>query len=145
MKGDALRISDDLAIPATELRFRFTRSSGPGGQNVNRTATRVELLFDVRHSPSLNDEQRLLITSRLRGYIDSEGVLHLVSQVTASQRRNRDDVTERFRHLLAQSSRPMRKRLATRPSLTARERRLRRKRRRSLTKRQRRAVSPEEW
>lgn len=145
MKGDALRIGDDMAIPLTELRFRFTRSGGPGGQKVNRTATRVELLFDVRNSPSLSDEQRLLISSRLRGYIDGEGVLHLVSQATSSQRRNREDVTQRLRNLLAHSSRPTRKRRATRPSLAAREGRLRHKRKRSLAKRHRRPVAPEEW
>jgi ribosome-associated protein len=145
VKGDALTIGDDLAIPLTELRFRFTRSGGPGGQKVNRTATRVELLFDVRNSPSLSDEQRLLIGSRLRGYIDGEGVLHLVSQATSSQRRNREDVTQRLRNLLAYGSRPKRERRATRPSVSAREGRLRYKRKRSLTKRRRRPVSPEEW
>ncbi len=135
VKARWIEITPELAIPQDELDLRFARSGGPGGQNVNRTATRVELLFDVAGSPSLNEHQRALILSRLQGYIDGEGVLHLSSQATRSQWQNRQDVTERFRDLLAGALRVRRPRRATRPSAAARERRLRKKRLRAEHKR----------
>jgi len=135
-----VRINDELAVPLSEVRFRFSRSSGPGGQKVNRTATRVELLFDVKSSPSLSARQREMILGRLGGYVDGAGVLHLVSRATRSQFLNRRDVTARFRRLLAQSLRVPARRVATKPTRAARERRLRKKRMRSLLKRIRRRV-----
>lgn len=135
-----IAITPDLTIPQDELAYSFARSGGPGGQNVNRTATRVELLFDVAGSPSLNEHQRALILSRLQGYIDGEGVLHLFSQATRSQWQNRQDVTERFRQLLAGALHVRRPRKATRPSAAARERRLQKKRMRAETKRRRGTV-----
>jgi len=139
-----IEITPDLAIPQDELNLRFTRSGGPGGQNVNRTATRVELLFDVVGSPNLNERQRMLIISRLRGYIDAKGILHLFSQTTRSQWQNRQDVIERFRELLAGALCVRRSRRPTRPSGAARERRLRSKRLRAQLKRQRGRVHGEE-
>src|SRR5207244_10954796 len=97
--GD-LMISTRLTIPRSELQYRFTRSSGPGGQHVNRTASQVELTFDVLHSPSLNEAQRARVLSKLKSYIDTRGVLHLTSQTTRSQNRNRAEVIERFTLLL---------------------------------------------
>ena len=144
LNGNTLKISDQLSIPMSELRFRFARSSGPGGQKVNRTATRVELLFDVQHSHSLTSGQRALILNRLRNTIDSEGVLHLSSQITASQWRNRKEVIARFRTLVDQSLRVYRQRIPTRATRAAREKRLKSKRRRSLIKGQRQRVTPEE-
>lgn len=141
---ECLQVNRQLTIPLDELRFRFTRSGGPGGQNVNRTATRVELLFDVVRSPSLTEEQRALLLKRLRHEIDSEGVLRLVSQSTTSQWQNRQEVIERLRMLLRAALRLPRKRIPTRPSRAAREKRLQRKRRRSLVKRNRRRVLREE-
>ena len=85
----ALKITDTLDIPQTELHFQFSRSGGPGGQHVNRSATQVELSFDVANSPSLNEAQRTRILSVLKSYIDTHGVLHLSSQTTRSQHRNR--------------------------------------------------------
>jgi ribosome-associated protein len=139
-----IEITPDLAISQDELNLRFARSGGPGGQNVNRTATRVELLFDVAGSPSLNEHQRALIMNRLQGYIDGEGVLHLFSQATRSQWQNRQDVMGRFRELLAGALRVRRPRRATHPSVAARERRLRKKRLRAELKRQRGPVRGEE-
>jgi len=142
--GRWLEITPELAIPPEEVTLRFVRSGGPGGQNVNHTATRVELLFDVAGSPSLNEHQRALIMARLQGYIDGEGVLHLFSQATRSQWQNRQDVTARFCTLLAGALRARRPRRATRPSAAARERRLRQKRLRAERKRHRAAVRGEE-
>lgn len=138
-----LSINSDLTIPLDELRFRFARSSGPGGQNVNRTSSRVELLFDVSASPSLNDEQRALIVQRLGQYIEGDGVLRLTSSETPSQWRNRQEVIARFVALLAQSLRVQRRRVATRPSRAARERRLALKRAHGQRKAGRGRVSPD--
>mgnify|MGYP003681907245 CR=1 FL=1 len=145
MNDNTLRINDNLTIPRDELRFRYARSSGPGGQKVNRTASQVELLFDVANSPSLTPRQRALIQHRLAGYIDSRGVLHLVSSTTPSQWRNREEVIARFRTLLLHSLRVRRRRIPTRPSKAVKEKRLQRKKRRSQTKRQRRRTETEEW
>ena len=91
MNDSIVRITDTVSIPMSELQFRFARSSGPGGQHVNRTATQVELLFDVANSPSLEEVQRQRVLSKLKSRIDKEGILHLVSQETRSQLRTRED------------------------------------------------------
>lgn len=139
--GSSLRITGDLAIPLSELRFQFSRSSGPGGQNVNRLATRVELIFDVVHAPSLSDAQRAQVKRALKSYIDGEGLLHLVSQRSRSQWRNREDVITRFQGLIERALRPRKKRRPTRPTKTSEARRLAEKRQRSEAKRRRRRVS----
>ena len=141
---EVIAITDGLAIPAAELRFRFSRSSGPGGQHVNRSETRVELLFDVARSPSLTEEQRARIAHRLAGYVDGEGIMHVVSSATRSQLENRADATARFQALLAAALRPRKRRTPTRPSAAARERRLAEKRTRSAHKQMRRKVGNEE-
>jgi len=143
MSDDLLQITEHLSIPLAELEFRYARSSGPGGQHVQRTETKVELLFDLAGSPSLGEEQRQLAMSRLAGRLDSQGVLHLVSQAGRSQFENRADVVERFRHLLAAAVQPRKKRRLTRPSQAARQRRLDAKRRHSQIKRQRGRVRGE--
>lgn len=144
MFNELLRIDDQVSIPLAELRFRYARSSGPGGQHVQRTETKVELLFDVANSPSLDEDQRLRLLDRLGSRIDNEGVLHLTSQAGRSQLENRKDVVERFRHLLAAALKPRKKRRATRPSARARARRMEAKRRRSRIKQLRRKVTGEE-
>jgi len=138
-----LPISDSLAIPLDELRFRFSRSSGPGGQHVNRSETQVELQFDVAHSPRLSEKQRALVLQRLRGHIDTDGVLHLVSSGTRSQLRNREEVTLRFARMMERALRQVKPRRPTRPSTAARARRLEQKRRRSEAKRLRGAPDGE--
>ncbi len=87
MNESAVDITDTVSIPMSELHFRFARSSGPGGQHVNRSATQVELLFDVAGSPSLDETQQQRVLTKLKSRIDKEGVLHLVSQKTRSQLR----------------------------------------------------------
>jgi ribosome-associated protein len=140
----ALHINDDLSVPLAELRFRFTPSSGPGGQHANRSATRVELLFDVAGSPSLNDAQRERVMAELKRYIDRDGVLRLVSQASRSQVRNREKVTARLQALLAQALKPRKRRRPTRVPRAERERRLAEKRRQREKKRLRKPVSPDE-
>jgi len=142
--SESLQIDQELAIPLDELHYRFSRSSGPGGQNVNRTATRVELLFDVQHSPTLDAAQRARLLSTLARLIDSTGVLHLFSQATSSQLRNRSEVTARFAILVRQALRAQRSRVPTHPNASARQRRLSHKRAHSLAKRLRHHVPPED-
>ena len=110
---------------------------------MQRTETKVELLFDLAGSPSLTEDQRQLALSRLGGRVDSQGVLHLVSQTGRSQLDNREEVVERFRRLLAAALKPAKKRASTRPSAAARQRRLDAKRRRGQAKRSRRVASYE--
>lgn len=143
--NNVVRITNSVAIPMSELRFRFARSSGPGGQHVNRSATQVELLFDLAGSPSLSEAQRQRALRALKSYTDKRGVLHLVSQAYRSQLRNREEVVERFRRLMRQALRVPKRRRPTRPTRGARERRLAAKRRRSEVKGRRRPVELEDW
>jgi ribosome-associated protein len=140
---EILRISGEVGIPRSELRFRFSRSSGPGGQHVQKSSTRVELLFDVAVSPSLSEAQRARVVERLSGYVDSAGVLHLVVQSERSQWRNREEAVERFQALMRKALKPRKKRRATRPTAASKEKRLRTKRQRAETKRRRGKVHPE--
>jgi ribosome-associated protein len=137
-------INSQLAIPESELSFRFSRSSGPGGQHVQRSDTRVELLFDVANSPSLSEEQRARILARLGGQIDGQGVLRVVNAVTRSQLENREQAMQRFQALLASALRQRRRRVATKPSKAAREERLTEKRLRSKRKQARGRVHGDE-
>ena len=143
MNDSIVHITNTVSISMSELRFRFARSSGPGGQHVNRSATQVELLFDVANSPSLNETQRQRVLRKLRSRIDKEGILHLVSQETRSQLRNREEVVERFQELMREALHVPKRRWPTRPTRAARERRLEEKRRRSEAKRSRRPVQPD--
>ena len=133
-----LPITGTVTIPMAELQFHFSRSGGPGGQHVNRTATQVELTFDVQGSASLDETQRARVLSKLKSAIDSRGVLHLTCQMTRSQFRNRAEVTERFQHLLRQALHVPKPRRPTRPGRAAVERRLQEKRRAGLLKQKRR-------
>jgi ribosome-associated protein len=137
MDAELLDINAEVSIPWSELSFRFSRSSGPGGQHVQKTSTRVELLFDVEGSPSLTESQRAQVRARLSGYIDSSGVLHLVAQSERSQVRNREEVVQRFQDLLTKALKPRKRRRPTRPTAQSKEKRLRRKKMRSETKRSR--------
>jgi len=140
---DLIRVTPQLVIPLDEIELRFSRSAGPGGQKVNKTSTRVELLYDVAHSAALSDAQRELLLVRLHQYLDGEGVLHLTSSTTASQWRNRLDVLERLRLVLAQALQVPKRRIATRPTRASIERRLARKRQHGELKRQRQ--KPSDW
>ena len=133
-----LVITGAVKIPVAELHFQFVRSSGPGGQHVNRSATQVELTFDLAGSPSLDDAQKERAGAALKSYVDQGGVLRLTSQLSRSQWRNRQDVTARFVELMRRALRVPKKRRPTRPTAASQERRLDTKRRRSKVKRERR-------
>jgi ribosome-associated protein len=136
-----LQITDTVVIPAAELHFQFSRSSGPGGQHVNRTASQVELTFDVGNSPSLTEAQRTRVLRQLRTYVDTHGLLHLTSQTTRSQHRNRAEVIERFILLLQRALHIPKRRIPTRPSPAVEARRLEAKQRTSTVKHTRRRPS----
>lgn len=136
------RITDTVTIPMAELQFHFSRSGGPGGQHVNRTATQVELTFDVQRSASLDESQRVRILNKLKSAIDSRGVLHLTCQATRSQSRNRAEVIERFQRLLRQALHIPKPRRPTQPGRAAVERRLQEKRRAGMLKQERRRQQP---
>jgi ribosome-associated protein len=135
---ESVAINEHLSIPRSELQFRFARSGGKGGQNVNKVETRVELLFDIAGSPSLTAEQRERLTARLRNRIDAAGVLRIVAQESRSQWKNREEAVRRFAALLQQALKERKKRKKTKPSHVARERRLEEKRRRGDVKKARR-------
>lgn len=118
-----------------ELNFRNSRSSGPGGQHVNKTSSRVELIFDVKNSRCFGDIRRQRLLLNLKKYIDKEGVLHLVEESNRSQYRNKTMVTERFLALVEEGLKVPKKRRATKPSKNSVKRRLDSKKRRSDLKR----------
>jgi ribosome-associated protein len=134
-----LRVTRSILIPERELRWRFSRSSGPGGQSVNTADSRVELSLDVAKTTALGPVQRSRALKRLSGRL-IDGVLTVTAQEERSQLRNREAARERLAGILAEAvAPPPRRREPTRPSRAAVERRLADKRRRAETKRLRRA------
>jgi ribosome-associated protein len=135
--AEDLRVNGWLVIPAGELAERFSRSSGPGGQSVNTTDSRVELSFDVARSQVLPDWARNRVQERLKTRL-ADGVLTVASSGERSQLMNRQEARARLAALLREAvAPPSRPRVATKPSRGARERRLADKRRRSETKQNR--------
>jgi ribosome-associated protein len=122
----------------SEVRFRFSRSSGPGGQHAQKSSTRVEALFDVETSKALNDAERRRVLERLGP------VVRAVAQDERSQLRNRELATERILDQVAEAARPRRRRRPTRPTEASQERRLERKRHQSELKEFRRPPPAED-
>ena len=132
MDGESIRVTRSVVLPLSEVSFRFSRSSGPGGQHAQKSETRVEAVFDVEVSAALSDVQKKRVVAR------AGSVLHAIAQDERSQLRNRELALERLVEQLRRALRVPRKRVATKPNAAARERRLEQKRRRSRTKRLRR-------
>jgi ribosome-associated protein len=132
---EGLRVNNEVLIPLDEIELRASRSSGPGGQHANVTASRIEAVFDVEGSATLSDDQRELLRRRLGARVTA------VAQDARSQARNRELALERLREKLAAGLRRPKPRRPTRPSRSARERRLEQKRRTSERKAQRRRPS----
>jgi len=137
MEAD-LPVGRGVVIPARELVVRASRSSGPGGQSVNTTDSRVELRWDVRASTAIDETQRARLLERLAPRLTATGVLVLFGDEHRSQQRNRAAVRERLRELVAEALVPPRARRATRPTRGAVERRLEEKRQRASRKGSRR-------
>ena len=137
-----VQINSTLTIPEKELQFQFTRASGPGGQNVNKVSSRVELLFDVGASSSLSEVEKETIRIKLRTRIDSNGVLHISSQESRSQWKNRASAVEKFVALLRDALAVRKKRVKTKPSRSAREVRIKTKKNLSTKKKLRGRVNP---
>jgi ribosome-associated protein len=133
-----LSINPSLQIPDEELHETFVRTSGPGGQNVNKVATAVQLRFDVRGSPSLPEAVRQRLLKLAASRITNEGVLVIEAQRFRSQEQNRADARQRLAALIRQATVAPKTRRATKPSRAAKEKRLESKRRRSETKQLRR-------
>ncbi|CRK60429.1 Hypothetical protein YaeJ with similarity to translation release factor [Alloactinosynnema sp. L-07] len=136
--NEELVVSTKLVIPAAELRERFSRSSGPGGQGVNTADSRVELSFDVKHSPSVPDDLRVRMLARLGSRL-VDGVVTIAASEYRAQLANRQAARERLAMLLRQAAEPPPPaRRATKPSRGAKERRITAKKQRAETKRGRR-------
>jgi len=137
MSRQEIEINGQLHIPLAEIRFSFSRSGGKGGQNVNKVETKVELRYDLLHSPSLNDEQRSVLSHRLRSRLDDSGDLRVIAQESRSQWKNREEAIRKFSDLLRQALRPVLKRKKTRIPAAQKQKRLDDKRRRGEIKRMR--------
>ncbi|MFB7719522.1 alternative ribosome rescue aminoacyl-tRNA hydrolase ArfB [Nocardia sp. NPDC056100] len=141
--AEDLTVTRRLVIPASELRERFSRSSGPGGQHVNTTDSRVELSFDLANSPSVPESLRARMIERL-GTRLVNGVITIAASEHRAQLQNREAARERLAVLLREAAAaPPPVRRATKPSRGAKERRIAEKKRRGITKRNRRA-SPDD-
>jgi len=134
---DALEITEELSIPMSEIEMTAVRSRGPGGQNVNKVATAIQLRFDIRGSATLSEQlkNKLLATGDQR--ISSEGVLVIKSQVYRSQDRNRQAALQRLAELLRDAAKKKKKRIPTRPGKKATQKRLDAKSRRGALKKSR--------
>lgn len=137
-----IQIDDKIEIDEGELEFVTSRSSGPGGQNVNKLETRVTLRFDVEASPALDDEARARIRERLATRINKDGVLQVSSQRHRTQAQNRDAARERFAELLRDALSDDPPRRPTRMPRAVKKRRLENKRRRGEIKRRRSRIKP---
>lgn len=135
---EPLRITPAVAIPWHEIELRFSRAGGPGGQNVNKRETKVELVFDLLQSAALSQRLKARAAAALGARLDERGRLSIVASEARSQIQNRGLAIERFAGILREALKPPPPpRRATKPSRTARERRLGAKRRRSEVKRHR--------
>ncbi len=137
MERESIRVTRSVLLPVSEIELRVSRSSGPGGQHAQKSSTRVEAVLDVEASTVLSDVQKRRVTGK------AGAVLRAVAQDERSQARNRELAVERLVEKLRQALAVPRRRVATKPTKSARERRLESKRRRARTKRLRRPPGSE--
>jgi len=138
---NVLAVNASLSIPRSELDVRVSRSSGAGGQHVNKTSSRVEIFWNVRESRSISEEQRELILSRLEPRLSGDGSIRVVASDMRSQSRNRELAEERLAELVKRALVVRRKRKPTKPTRAAKEARLESKKRHSRKKDDRRSRS----
>lgn len=133
----ALIINDKVQVPLSELVYTASRSSGPGGQHVNTTDTRIQVRWNVLESSALCEAERTLIRKNLASRLTEAGDLILASDTHRSQRRNREEVTQRLAALVREALIPPKPRKKTRPTRASREKRLNDKRKKSRAKKDR--------
>jgi ribosome-associated protein len=131
----SLRITPAIEIDESEIEERFVQSSGPGGQNVNKVATAVQLRFNVAASPALSEPLKAKIATLAGRRMTSEGILVIDARRFRTQERTRADARDRLADLIRRAATPVAKRIPTRPTLASKTRRLEGKKRRSATKR----------
>jgi ribosome-associated protein len=134
-----IRVTSHIEIDEREVEEQFVRASGPGGQNVNKLSTAVQLRFDVRHSPSLPPDVRARLERLAGARLTRDGVLVIIAQRHRTQARNREDALERLLELIRQAAVAPVKRRPTRPTKASRERRIEGKKRRAGIKKERRS------
>jgi len=128
---ETIRVTDTIVLDETEFEESFVRSSGPGGQNVNKLSTAVQLRFDVRRSPSLPNDVAVRLMRAAGSRLTNEGVLVIVAQRHRTQERNRADARERLVEMIREAATPPKPRRATKPTKASKQRRLETKKRRS--------------
>jgi ribosome-associated protein len=138
-KDGVLEVSEDVAIPRWELEYRASRAGGAGGQHVNTSSTRIELLWNVTRSVALDDERRARVAARLATRMDGEGWLRIVSSARRSQQQNREAADARLAELVRAALVVPKRRRPTRPTRASKEKRIQEKKKRGETKRMRRA------
>jgi ribosome-associated protein len=121
-----------VIIPEEEIRFKFTVASGPGGQNVNRRTTKVQLWWDIGKSKVLNEEQKMILRRKLAHKINKEDELFMEQDSERSQERNKDELVKRIYKIVNLALKPKKKRKKTRVPLPEKERRLEEKRHQSI-------------
>ena len=139
MSGASLVVDHDITIPRSELSVRASRAGGPGGQHVNKTSTRVELLWNVERSRAIDEHQRARLLDKLASRIDGDGFVRVVASAFRSQLRNREDAEVKLAALVRKALIIPKKRRATRPTKGSVEQRLRDKERNAQRKRERAA------
>lgn len=132
--ADDIFINERVTLPVAELTFTASRSSGPGGQHVNKTDSRIQLRWNLENSTVLSVYQKNLLRRALQARLTESGDLLLVSDVHRSQRRNRDEVCQRLAALIRENIMPPKPRKKTRPTMASKKRRLDNKKKRSLLK-----------
>ena len=140
---DAIVVTDSVRVPASALTMRAVRASGPGGQNVNKVASKVDLRVDLEEIEGLADSARERLRALVAGRLDADDRLQITSQVTRDQARNLADAREKVRALVAAAMREPKRRRPSRPTAAARERRIESKKHRGTTKRLR--SRPGDW
>jgi ribosome-associated protein len=135
-----IRITPQIELDEAEISFDFVRASGPGGQNVNKVSTAVQLRFDAARSPSLTDEVRRRLIHLAGRRATKEGVIVIDARRQRTQERNRQEAVDRLVDLISRAAERPLKRRPTKPSAAARQQRLRQKQRRAEIKRDRRAI-----
>lgn len=139
-----LYITPQIVIEESELEERFVRASGPGGQNVNKVATAVQLRFDAEHSPALLEEIRARLRALAGSRMTDEGVIVIDARRHRTQAQNREDARERLADLIRQAAARPRRRRKTKPTRASREQRISTKKRRGETKRARGKVGQQD-